>query len=321
MDDAVQLALANSPALQALDRPELGRHGGGEQAGRIANPVFTFERMRLGDELELGRLLSIGLLDLLTLPQRRAISRNQVAQAKTQLSINVVEQVSQVRRRGCGPWLHSRAWGTPSRSSRRRRPVRNWRGECSRWAISRKLQRARQHVFYADAAAQLASARNAATAAREELIRLLGLDDAQIAAAQASRAPSGSAQRPARPPDVTAAAIQQRLDVQLARLQLDVAGKAQGLSLLNSLVDVELGVRHDTVFDNATGERANRNGYELGSSPAGLRLGRGPAGGHERAVAGRGQSLRQRGPLGVVAPAPELFSLPHGLRPGQALPR
>jgi outer membrane protein TolC len=60
-----------------------------------------------------------------------------------------------------------------------------------------------------------------------------------------------------------AAAIQQRLDVRLARLQLDVAGQAQGLSLLNRLVDVELGVRHDTVFDNGTGERANRKGYEL----------------------------------------------------------
>jgi outer membrane protein TolC len=60
---------------------------------------------------------------------------------------------------------------------------------------------------------------------------------------------------------LTAAALQQRLDVQLARLQLDAAGQAQGLKLLNSLVDVELGLRHDTVFDQAG--RANRNGYEL----------------------------------------------------------
>ena len=70
------------------------------------------------------------------------------------------------------------------------------------------------------------------------------------------KAPRGAA-------DVTAATLQQRLDVQLARLQLDVAGRSQGLNLLNSLVDVEVGVRHDTVFDNGSATRANRTGYEL----------------------------------------------------------
>ena len=32
--------------------------------GRIANPIFSFERMVAGDELELGPCLSFGLLDL-----------------------------------------------------------------------------------------------------------------------------------------------------------------------------------------------------------------------------------------------------------------
>jgi hypothetical protein len=97
MDEAVQLALANSPNFQALLAQGWSDLAAANQAGRIGNPVFTFERMRLGDELELGRLLSIGLLDLLTLPQRQAISRNQQAQAKLQLTATVVDQVSQVR--------------------------------------------------------------------------------------------------------------------------------------------------------------------------------------------------------------------------------
>jgi outer membrane protein TolC len=124
-----------------------------------------------------------------------------------------------------------------------------------------KLQRARQQVFYADAAAQLASAQHAALAAREELVRQLGLTDAQAARLQLpQRLPELPAQ-PRSADQLTAAALQQRLDVQLARLQLDAAGQAQGLKLLNSLVDVELGLRHDTVFDQAG--RANRNGYDL----------------------------------------------------------
>jgi outer membrane protein TolC len=51
--------------------------------------------------------------------------------------------------------------------------------------------------------------------------------------------------------------------VRLASLELAVAGKAPGLDLLQALADVEAGVRHDTVFDNASGQRANRRGFEL----------------------------------------------------------
>jgi outer membrane protein TolC len=92
-------------------------------------------------------------------------------------------------------------------------------------------------------------------------VRLLGLGDAQAGRLQL---PERLPDLPAQPRDaqaVTAAALQQRLDVQLARLRLDAAGKSQGLDLLAGVVDVELGLRHDTVFD--AGERANRNGYEL----------------------------------------------------------
>jgi outer membrane protein TolC len=44
---------------------------------------------------------------------------------------------------------------------------------------------------------------------------------------------------------------------------MQVAGKAQGLNLLNTLVDVEAGVRRDTNFDNASGTRTTGRGWEL----------------------------------------------------------
>ena len=264
MDGAVQLALANSPAVQALLAQSWADMAAASQAGRIANPMFTFERMRFLNELELGRLLSIGLLDILTLPQRQVISRNQLAQARVQLSATVVDQVSQVRQ----AWVRAvaaqqllqyagqvnRTAQASAELARRMQQVGNFT----------RLQRARQHVFYADATAQLASAQHAETAAREQLVRLLGLDDAQAAALQLPERLADLPTEPRAAGDVSAAAAQQRLDVQLSRLQLEGAGRSQRLNLLNSLVDVELGVRHDTVFDKASGERANRNGYELG---------------------------------------------------------
>ena len=126
-----------------------------------------------------------------------------------------------------------------------------------------KLQRARQQVFHADAATRLASARHATTAAREELVRALGLDDVQaIQLTLPARLPD----LPTTPRDageVATTATEQRLDVQLARAQLDVAGQSQGIDLLSTFVDVEAGARRDTAFDNAEGTRSDRSGFEL----------------------------------------------------------
>ena len=264
MDSAVQLALSNSPAVQTLLAQSWADLAQANQNGRITNPLFTFERIRFGDELEIGRLLSFGLLDLLTLPRRISIARGQIAQTKVQLTSSVVDQVTQIRQawvRAVGAQQSLAYAGqvkTTAQASaelaRRMQQVGNFN----------KLQRARQQVFYADSVAQLASSQHAATAAREELTRLLGLTDEQ----------AGQLKLPERLPDlpkearqgaaVSATATEQRLDVQMARMQLDVAGKSQGLNLITSLVDVELGVRRDTVFDNAAGTSTPRRGYELG---------------------------------------------------------
>lgn len=264
MDDAVQLALTNSPAVQALLSQSWADMATASQNGRITNPLFTFERTRMGSELELGRLLSFGLLDLLTLPQRVSIARGQVAQAKVQLGAGVVEQVTQVRQawvRAVGAQQSLQYAGQVNTTAqagaelaRRMQQVGNFN----------KLQRARQQSFYADSAAQLASAQHAATAAREELIRQLGLTDAQADALKLPERLPDLPKEPRQPAAVSATATEQRIDVQMARHQLDVAGRSQGLNLLTSLVDVELGIRRDTVIDEAAGTRTPRRGYELG---------------------------------------------------------
>jgi outer membrane protein TolC len=261
MEGSVQLALAQSPALQTLLAQGWSDMTAAEQQGRIANPVFTFERVRLGSELELGRLLSFGLLDLLTLPQRRAVAGNRVAQSQVQLAAGVVEQVSSVRQ----AWVQAVAAKQKLTYATQVKDAAEASAELARRMQQvgnfSKLQRARQHAFYADATAQLALAQHAATATREALVRRLGLDEGQAAQLQLPDRLPDLPKEPKAPTDVSAAAMQQRLDVRLARLQLEGAGKAQGLELANALFDTELGVRHDTVFDHD--ERANRRGFEL----------------------------------------------------------
>lgn len=263
-DDAVQLALTSSPALQTLLAQSWADMAAANQSGRITNPLFSFERIRAGRELELERVLSFGLLDLLTLPYRQTIARNHIAQAKVQLSASVVEQVTQVRQTWVRAVAAQQTLQYAEQINRTAQATAELAKRMQQVGNFTKLQRARQQSFYADSAARLASSQHAATAAREELIRLLGLTDEQSAQLKLpERLPD--LPKEARPVGVVnATATEQRLDVQMARHQLDVAGKSQGLNLLNSLVDVELGLRYDTVFENnAAGERSNRRGVEL----------------------------------------------------------
>lgn len=263
MNEAVQLSLANSPSVQALLAQSWADMAQAEKSGRMANPVFTFERIRFLDELEIGRLLSFGLLDLLTLPRRQSIAQGQVAQAKIQLSATVVEQVTQVRQ----AWVRAVAAQQTLQYAQQVNAAAQAGAELARRmqlaGNFNKLQRARQQSFYADAVAQLASAQHVATASREELIRQLGLTDAQVDQLKLPERLPDLPKTPIQGSVLAANAKEQRLDVQLARHQLDVAGKAQGLNLLTSLLDVELGIRRDTVFNNGAGTSATRRGYEL----------------------------------------------------------
>lgn len=259
--EAVQLALANSPGLQALLAERWGELSRSAQGGRIGNPMFSFERVRAGDELEIGRLLSVGLLDLLTLPQRQVIAGNRIAQSEVELAATVVQQVSDVRQ----AWVRAVAAQESLAYARQVDASAQASAELARRMQQvgnfNRLQRARQQAFHADAAARLAGASHEAMAAREALVRQLGLDDAQ---AERLKLPQRLPDLPAQPRSVQSlsqAALSQRLDVRLARLQLDLAGRAQGLDLLNTLVDTEVGVRRDTQF--ADGTRTTARGFEI----------------------------------------------------------
>ncbi len=263
LPNAVQLALANSAALQALLAQSWADMAAINQNGRIANPVLALERTEFRNELEWDRLLSVGLLDLLTLPRRQSIARAQQAQAQVQLTANVVDAVARVRQ----AWVHAVAAEQLAQYAEQVNKAAQASAELAKRMQQagnfNKLQRARQHVFYADAVAQLALARHAATAAREELVRQLGLNDAQAALLTLPERLPELPSQPRAVAELTAAALQQRLDVQLAQSQLDGAGKAQGLNLLGKLVDVELGLRHDTVYDRQSDQTSDRNGVAV----------------------------------------------------------
>ncbi|MEJ2795953.1 TolC family protein, partial [Iodobacter sp. LRB] len=154
------------------------------QSGRITNPLFTFERVTLGSELELGRLLSFGLLDLLTLPQRYDIAQRRIGQAQLQLSLDTIEQVTQIRQ----VWVKAVAAQQSLAYAKQVFDTAEASAELARRLLAvgnySRLAHAKQQIFYAESATQWAAAQHSALASREELVRVLGLNDAQAAQLQ-----------------------------------------------------------------------------------------------------------------------------------------
>lgn len=262
-DDAVHLALVNSPAVQALLARSWAEAANAAQSGRLPNPVLTLERIRTPTETDIGRMLAFGLLDVLTLPQRYRNAQSRLEQVQLQLAVDVIDSVTQVRQ----AWVSAVAAQQSLMYAQQVSHSAEASAELARRMLAvgnfNKLQRARQQAFYADAAAQLASASHAATASREALVRALGLTDAQ---AEQLKLPERLPDIPASPrtgEDVSRAASRGRLDIKMAQAALNTAAVSQGLAAITSFTDIELSVIRNTAIERGDGQRTNARGLEV----------------------------------------------------------
>ena len=262
--EAVQLLLANSPAFQALLAQNWAESASAAQSGRISNPTFAFESVVTGSETELNRFLSFGLLDVITWPQRAAIANYRVEQAQIRMTAEVVDQVTRVRQ----AWVRAVAAEQSLKYAGQVLASAEASAELARRMESvgnfNKLTRARHQAFYADAATQLANAKQVSLSRKEELARLLGLDEAQAKQLVLPERLPNLPKQPMSPEDVAKQVSQERLDIQQAKAALNAAAKAQGLNMVTSFTDIELSVRRGTVSDSSTSSFSARRGYEVG---------------------------------------------------------
>ena len=260
---AVQLALLNSSALQVLLAENWNLAAQAAQGGRLTNPVFMLERMTFLNEFDLVRMISFGLLDVLTLPARYGIAKTQLELVQIRLAADVVDEITRVRQ----VWVRAVAAQQTLIYAKQVNEVAKVSAELARRMQSvgnfTKIQRARQQAFYADSATQLALAEHAVTATREALARALGLNTQQ---AQSLKLPDRFLtlpKAPLNPQEVSQAASTNRLDVRLAQSGVEVALKKQGLTNVTSFTDIEVGLRQATLGNNIEGSRIQGRGYEV----------------------------------------------------------
>jgi outer membrane protein TolC len=258
-DAAVQIALLNHRGLRAalfdlavLDAERV-------QAGRLPNPGLSLARLARGDEREIERGLHFNLARLLALPAAAEVARRRLAQTQQELALQVLAVAAQARQRQ----IEAVAAEEQLRQARRVMAAAEAGAELARRLAAvgniSRLQQAREHGFYADAALGVARAQAAAASAREALIRALGLWGDSLAQLKLpERLPDLPAQ-PRELPEVERQAIAQRLDVQAARQATEVRAAELGLSRRTRFVNVlELGL-----VRNSSNEAPVQRGVEL----------------------------------------------------------
>jgi len=261
--DAVMIALDNSPAFQAMLAEGLRASASATQSARLANPVFAFERLKRQEDgaidLDIGRMLSVSLLELIYLPARLDAAES----ARQQARLNAAAGAVDVATNASQAWVRAVAAEQSVKYFEQVMEAADASAELAKRMYQAgnfsKLQRARQQAFYADAVTQLARARQTATATREALVRALGLNAAQTAALKLPARLPDLPRQAQDEPAIAQSAMSQRLDVQIARAELEAMGRKSGLNTASSFVNAFhlAGVRN-----SETGKPTQR-GYEL----------------------------------------------------------
>ena len=259
VDDAVQVALLNNRGLQAQFQ-ELGINEAElVQAGRFPNPGFSFGRLKQGDEIELERGLHFNLARLIAMPLIGQMEARRFEQTKGAVAMSVLSLAADTRK----AYYNAVAAEETVRYMRQVKQAADASAELARRMEQvgnfTKLQRAREQVFYADAAQNLARAEQAQRSTRERLTRLLGAWGRQTQFSLPERLPE-LPKAPLELPDLEQVALSQRLDVQGAKLAAEQTARNLGLTRTTRFINVlELGV-----LRNSSNEAPTQRGWEIG---------------------------------------------------------
>ncbi|HEX5611648.1 MAG TPA: TolC family protein [Burkholderiales bacterium] len=241
---AVQIALLNNAGLQA-SYAEMGiAEADLVQASRWSGPKFSFARLRHGGtrDADYERGVFFDLLGLITIPLSTKAERKRFEATQTRAAGEALRLAVATRK----AWFEAVAAEETTRYMEQAKEAAEAGAELARrmaavgnWS---KLNQAREQAFYAETTAQLARARHASVAAREQLTRLMGLWGEEARFVLPQRLPE-LPQNPREAGELEAQALAQRLDVQSARRESESLAESLGLAKVTRFVNLlEVGV-------------------------------------------------------------------------------
>jgi cobalt-zinc-cadmium efflux system outer membrane protein len=244
-DEAVAIAMLNSPRLQVA-LAELGiARADLIEASTIANPVFEFEIRFPAEPYRPFELrLAQSLIDLIQLPRRRALGRAAFDAAQMRVASEVLRFGGDVR----GAYFELLAATQHVALSR---TIADSAQAAAEVAVRQHaaenitdLDLENEQALYEQAKLDLARAERRVLLAREALVRAMGLRDASAE----WRVPDTFPELPAaelEQQQLERLAATQRLDLAIARRELDVAQRQVPLTRLAALQETVLDVHYE----------------------------------------------------------------------------
>ena len=257
-DVAVQIALINNPGLQATYADVGIAETDVVQAGRLRNPGFSYTRLRRADELEIERTFMVDVLGLITMPLRTTLERRRFEMTRVRVAAQVLRVAADTRR----AYYRAVAAQESVNYAQQVQEAAEASAELARRMAAAgnfsRLDHAREQVFYAEATAQLARARQTAVSERERLTQLMGLWSEDIRYALPARLPD--LPKAARETgELEQTALKQRLDVQSAMKETESIASSLGLTRITGFISVlEVGYQR-----NSETNQPRQTGYEI----------------------------------------------------------
>lgn len=228
-DSAVQIALLKNRGLQVA----LNDLGVSEarfvQATLPSPPRISLLRLAGSFELELERQIVVNLFDLATLPARAAIAERLFQAARYRAAEAILRVAAEARRQYYRTVAANQTVAFLEQALATAESASVLAKQLGESGALNKLEQAREHAFYSELGAQLAKARVLQKVERERLIRQLGLWGRDIDFRLPRDLPplprhleSGAA--------IETRALQKRVDLQMARLDLEALAGELGLA-------------------------------------------------------------------------------------------
>jgi outer membrane protein TolC len=260
-DAAVQIALLNNRGLQAA-YDELAI-ADAERVGQSLppNPTYSWRRIQAGPALESEMQLVTNIVALATLPARSEIAAERFHQAQLRAAEETLRVAHDARRAYYRAVAARELIHFLTESQSAAEAATKLAEQLRETGAMNKLDQAREQVFHADLTAQLATARQREGSEREALIRAMGLSGANLDFKLPNALPAVP-RRVQTLGGVEVDAVARRVDLQIARIELDVLAKSYGLTQASRFINI-LDAGYADKLEKRPDERFLMRGFDI----------------------------------------------------------
>ncbi len=229
VDSAVQIALLNNKGLQAAYNELALVEADMVQESLPPNPTFSISRVAGNSAFETEGQVVGNILALATLPFRSELARERFRRAQLRAALETLRLAAEVRRAYYRAVAANELVALLTDAKSTAESTAQLAEKLGQTGSLNKLDQAREQAFYAETTADIAAIRQDAASSRERLARLLGVWNGDLN----FRLPNKLPLLPPHPrslPGIEVDAVGYRVDLQIARMELDALAKSLKLT-------------------------------------------------------------------------------------------